>query len=104
MEYKVQFKPKAVEDLEAIVEFYDQQSTTAFAKVYAAIIKRAELLTTLPDRGRVPPEFRDEGISKYRELIEGYFRIVYRYEGRVVTIIRILDSRSLSDLQAEHTN
>lgn len=101
MDFRVLFKPKAVEDIEAIIEFYDLSSEATSEKVYHAIIKRAESLKSFPDRGRIPSEFRDEGINKYRELIEGYFRIVYRYEKRVVTVIRVLDSRSLTDLQAE---
>ncbi len=99
MANKILFSPKSVEDLDAIIEFYDNSnlSDKASEKVYESIISRIESLKELSNRGRIVPELWDEGISKYRELIEGHFRIIYRLSENTITIIRVLDSRRLND-------
>jgi plasmid stabilization system protein ParE len=98
---KIRFSPRSVEDIDAIIQFYDEQnlSDSAIEKVYNAIITRIESLREFSDRGRIVPEFWDEGVYKYRELIEGYSRIIYRKTENTVTIIRVLDSRNLNNFE-----
>jgi toxin ParE1/3/4 len=101
MAFRVQFSPKSVEDLEAIVEYYFAANEKAAEEIYRLIIFRAESLEELAERGRVVPEMSDEGIRKYRELIEGNFRIIYRINEKIVVIIRIIDSRQLLEMKLE---
>lgn len=101
MAFRVQFSPKSVEDLETIVEYYFSLNEKAAEEIYRLIIFRAESLEELAERGRVVPEMSDEGIRKYRELIEGNFRIIYRINEKVVVIIRVIDSRQLLEMKLE---
>jgi len=101
MAYRVEFHPKALEDLERVIEFYSLKNVHAAQKIYTSFLVRFESHSQYPHRGRVVPEFLDEGISKYRELIEGHYRIVYRYTDKVVTIVRIVDSSALEDMQED---
>ena len=101
MAYRVQFSPKSVEDLETIVEYYFSLNEKVAGEIYRLIIFRAESLEELAERGRVVPEMSDEGIRKYRELIEGNFRIIYRINEKIVVIIRIIDSRQLLEMKLE---
>ena len=56
----------------------------------------------MPLRGRTVPELRSVGVQTYRELVEGPWRIVYRYDARHVYVIAVLDARrDLSSLLLE---
>jgi len=101
MAYRVQLTPKSVEDLESIVEFYLSQNDRAADVVYQSIIQRVSSLEEFPDRGRVVPEFLDEGMMDYRELIVGNFRIIYRHDAKAVEVIRIIDSRKLFEMKIQ---
>ena len=53
-----------------------------------------ESLDEMSNRGRVVPELRVRGITRYRELIVSpYYRIMYRVEEREVWVIAVLDHR-----------
>lgn len=101
MALQVHFSPKSVEDLESIIEYYLTLSEASAENIYASIINRAESLDLFAERGRIVPELLDEGIRKYRELIEGNFRIIYRIRGKTVVVIRIIDSRQLLEMTFE---
>jgi toxin ParE1/3/4 len=101
MAFQVQFSPKPAEDLENIIEYYLTLSQATAEKTYALIIDRAESLHEFAERGRIVPELLDEGIKKYRELIEDNYRIIYRIAETAVIIIRIIDSRQLLDMSLE---
>lgn len=101
MAFRVQFNPKSVEDIENIVEYYFSLSQSAAEEIYSSLICRAESLIEMAERGRIVPELLDEGIRKYRELIEGRYRIIYRIADKEVLIIRVIDSRQLLDMNLE---
>ena len=61
-------------------------------------MERVENLTKYPRIGRPVPEFIDIFYDKYRELIFESFRIMYRIEESKIIIIRIIDGRTLVDL------
>ena len=50
-------------------------------------------LTELPERGHVPKELRDVGITQYREVDYKPYRIIYRIIGNEVVIHCVLDGR-----------
>jgi toxin ParE1/3/4 len=50
-------------------------------------------LRELPERGNLPPELRDLGITAYRELHRRPYRVIYRaFDARVI-IYAVLDAR-----------
>jgi plasmid stabilization system protein ParE len=101
MAFRVLFSQKSVEDLETIIEYYLSKSEQVASSIYSSIVSRAESLEELAERGRMVPEFLDEDIRNFRELIEGNFRIIYRIKGKNVEIVRIVDSRQLLNMQID---
>ena len=64
--------------------------------------RRCQTLAALPERGRIVPELRAVDVLTYRELIEGPWRIVYRYDVDRVHVMAVLDARrELSSLLLE---
>ena len=101
MAFRVQFSPKSVEDIENIVEYYLSLNQTVAEEIYNSLIYRAESLNEMAERGRIVPELLDEGIRKYRELIDGRYIIIYRITDKDVLIIRVIDSRQLLEMMLE---
>ena len=72
---KVVLSPRAIRDLGEIVRYISLSNPRAAERVGLGLIDAALSLGTLPDRGRIVPEFAD-GIT--REIIYRPYRIVYR--------------------------
>jgi toxin ParE1/3/4 len=59
-------------------------------------------LTTMPERGRIPPELERIGIREFREIIFKPYRIIYSVLKSQVFVYCILDGRrDLQDLLEE---
>ncbi len=77
----------AVEDLQAIQVYYQEQGVPHIGKDFvAAILQHIEMLQLPPDLGRIVPEFNLEHI---RELIHAPFRVVYLRQRHEVVLIRV---------------
>jgi plasmid stabilization system protein ParE len=61
--------------------------------VFKIIKKKASSLYLFPDRGRIVPELKDQGITQYRELIVPPWRIIYIISENKVYVFSVLDSR-----------
>lgn len=66
---------KAVTNLQAIHEYISKDSETYARRFIKSLIKTTDKLKTLPQCGRIIPEFEKYG---FRELIFQNYRIVYR--------------------------
>ena len=80
-------------DLERIVEFIAEENPANALAVLARLERRCQTLAALPERGRIVPEARAVDVLTYRELIEGPWRIVYRYDIDRVHVMAVLDTR-----------
>ena len=90
---KIVFASSALEDLEAIKQYYERELIPEVGfKFVATIIERIETLINHPDIGRVVPEFDEVTL---RELIHAPFRIVYLRESASIQIIRVWRSERL---------
>jgi toxin ParE1/3/4 len=100
--FEVRWTEAAVADLTGIVEYIAQDSPTDAARQLDRIRERAATLVDTPLRGRVPPEFHHFGIGTWRELVIRPWRLVYRVEGNVVSVLAVLDARrDLEDILLE---
>ncbi len=54
-------------------------------------------LSHFPESGRIVPELYRRGIERYREIIQGMYRIVYEVQEKDVVIHTIIDSRGNFD-------
>lgn len=95
MRHQINLSHLAFTDLEAIVEYYHNLSPKVASKYYYGIMKATKKLHLFPEIGRTVPEFEEDYIDKYREILFDNYRIVYRIEKTVVHILRIIDSRRL---------
>lgn len=89
----VTFAESAIRDLEEVREWYDSHAVPAVgARLIAEVVERVEQLALFPESGRVVPEF---GTPWLRELVHPPFRIVYRFDGKRVRVVRVWRSERL---------
>ena len=91
--YEVWWAETAEKDLLSIIEYIARENPLQASKIFREIKKRAESLSAFPDRGRIVPELQDQGITLYRELVIGPWRIMYRVSDDIVYVLSVLDSR-----------
>ena len=98
-DYDVRWSETSEKDLTDIIEYIAGDSPSDAYEVFKGIKRRASSLHTFPDRGRIVPEFQEQGITQYHELIVNPWRIIYRTSERTVYVLSVLDSRrSIEDI------
>ena len=91
--YQIVWAGVAESDLKGIIYFMAIDSPANALKILKKIKQSASSLYNFPERGRVVPELRDQGIFTYRELIVPPWRIIYRISAKDVYVLSVLDSR-----------
>ena len=88
----------ALADLEALKRWHAARGRAHVGDwLVEEIFVLIDALRDRPQRGRVVPEF---GRDVLRELIHAPYRIVYRWEGHQVRIVRVLRDESLGEAEA----
>jgi plasmid stabilization system protein ParE len=75
MDFKIFLSSDALNDLERIVAYIAPHNPAAAERTGNQLLDAAFSLRTLPERGRVVPEF---GVPELREIIFRSYRIIYR--------------------------
>ncbi len=83
----------AEEDLRAIIKYIHFANPIAAKDNLKKIKAKASNLNTFPQRGRIVPELKEQGILQYRELIISPWRITYRISGLRIYVLSVIDSR-----------
>ena len=83
----------AEDDLNEIIEYYYSLSQNYVEKIISEFEENIMSLQSHPKSGRVVPELEKQGILQYRELIQGYYRIVYEVSDDKVIVHTISDGR-----------
>jgi len=91
--YDVVWSNIAENDLKNIVDYIADDSPPNALKIIKRIKQKASSLYTFPERERIVPELRDQGILQYRELVISPWRILYRISEKSVLVLSVLDSR-----------
>jgi plasmid stabilization system protein ParE len=91
--YEVIWSNVAENDLKNIIEYIAADSPSNAFRIFKNIKQKASNLYIFPERGRVVPELRDQGILQYRELIISPWRVIYRISEKIVYVLSVLDSR-----------
>lgn len=104
-QFDVVWTDTALHDLLGIVDYIaDRDSVDAAEHVYELIADAARGLVAMPQRCRIVPELDAEGISGYRELLIGPYRIVFTIRSPTVVVLAALDGRrDLVELLIERT-
>jgi toxin ParE1/3/4 len=91
----VELAESAEDDLRGILAWCSsQQAPQVGASMVVAIIEQVERLAAFPDSGRVVPEFETPWL---REVRLPPYRIAYRREDAVVTVVRVWRSERPMD-------
>ena len=91
--YSVVWANIAEEDLIAIIKYILPANPAAARDSLERIKSKVSNLDSLPKRGRIVPELRQQGILQYRELVVPPWRIVYRISDSYVYVLSVFDSR-----------
>ena len=94
MNYQVMMSDDAEADLFEIYKYIAQRESPSRAH---AIMEKLELaafsLVTNPQRGRVPTELHEFGVTEFMELDVKPYRFIYRFGRKRVFIHCVLDGR-----------
>ena len=90
---EVEVSPFAQDDLNEIIEYYSSLSQNYVESTISEFEKNVMSLKQHPRSGRIIPELERQGITQYRELIQGYYRIIYKISKDKVTVLTIIDGR-----------
>ena len=102
--FPVEFAKSAEDDLLDIVAWYTSQQVPEVGKrlvgkrLVAAVLERVGQLALFPDSGRIVPEFDTPWL---REHEMPPYRIVYRRDDALVTVVRVWRSERLMDPDLE---
>ncbi len=91
--YEVLWAKVAQDDLVSIIKYIHSDNPKAAQDNLKKIKNKVSNLCNLPQRGRIVPELKNEGILQYRELIVSPWRIMYRISELNVYVLLVIDSR-----------
>lgn len=92
---RIELARSAEQDLLEIQEWYaSQDAPDVGRRLIARVVERMEQLAAFPDSGKIVPEFETPWL---RELEMPPFRIVYRRDEAIVTVVRVWRSERLMD-------
>ena len=90
---EVEVSPFAQDDLNEIIECYSSLSQNYVESTISEFEENVMSLKQHPRSGRIIPELERQGITQYRELIQGYYRIIYKISRDKVTVLTVIDGR-----------
>lgn len=91
--YEIVWARVAENDLKEIIDYIAIDNPTTALNILKKIRDKASNLYTIPERCRIVPELKDQGIMQYRELIVSPWRIIFRIAEMKVYILSVLDAR-----------
>lgn len=79
---------RATQEITSIAEYLEQYSTLYASSIVRKLYGKVGVLKQFPKLGRIIPEMQEE---KYRELIEGNYRIMYEMlDNEMILIQRVM--------------
>lgn len=79
--------------MDEIIAHYESLNKSYVESVITQFEDNILSLSHFPESGRIVPELYRQGIERYREFIQGLYRIVYEVREKNVVIHTIIDSR-----------
>lgn len=100
--YEIAWTRTAETDLKEIINYIAIDNPENALTIFQKIKKNASSLYSIPERCRIAPELREQGIMQYRELIVKPWRIIFRIAEKKVYVLSVLDSRrNIEDILLE---
>jgi toxin ParE1/3/4 len=94
--FLVRLSATAEKDIDDVWRFISQDNVEAAANFVRRLEEQVSTLETFPARCPLIPE-NDLIGTEYRQLIFGDYRMIFRFEARIVYILRIFHSARLLD-------
>ena len=92
--FQVSLESDAEADLRSIASYLAEHADTALASAFVEqVLERVGSLERFPLRGAVPKELQTIGVTRYRQLLFGRYRIIYSVADGNVTVVLIADVR-----------
>lgn len=96
MARQLRWSPEAVEDVEAIAQYIERDSSYYAQAVASRFVSLAESIPDQPELGRVVPEIQN---PDYRERFVHKYRVIYHVEPERILIVAVIHgSRQLEPL------
>lgn len=89
---RIVWSPLAVDRASEIAHYIGRDKPSAAEKWVAAVFSKVDRLRTSPEIGRAVPEIGNE---RFRELLYGNYRIVYRLETDQIAILTIRHGKQI---------
>ena len=89
---KIIWSPLAINRASEIADYIAQDKPSAAKRWINEVFIKVEQLKSLPQIGRIVPEISD---NKFRELIYGNYRIIYRMEIKQISILTIRHGKQI---------
>ena len=96
--YRAEITRIAESDIQEIFDYISRDNKASTIKWVEEIEQQIDSLENFPLRCPIIPEAQELG-EKYRHLIYGNYRTIFRIEGSRVIIMRVIHSTRLLDLQ-----
>lgn len=90
-ELKLRWQNAAVSDLEEAHAYLSERNPEAARQFAVTILEAAEQLLDYPKMGPIAHDLRPAG--RYRSLVRGHHRLIYRIESEVIWLLRVWDTR-----------
>ena len=98
MDYTIKWSPEATEDLESIAEYIARDSEFYARSVVSKILSVSRKILEQPMIGRIVPEI---GEKEIRERFVYSYRLVYRIQNSMITIVAIIHGKRLLENVSE---
>ena len=93
---KIIWSPLAIDRTTEIAEYIAQDNPSAALIWVETLFDKVQLLKSSPKSGRIVPETNQENI---RELIYGNYRIVYRVEKNMISVLTVRHGKQILPLE-----
>ncbi len=96
MARQLRWSPEAVEDVEAIAQYIERDSSYYAQAVVSRVVSLVESIPDQPELGRVVPEIQN---PDFRERFIHKYRIIYRIKPERILVVAVIHgSRQLEPL------
>ena len=86
------WSPLAVDRVSEIAAYIAQDKPSAAEQWVKTVFSKVEHLKSSPEIGRIVPEIEN---SKFRELIHGNYRIIYRIELKQLSVLTVRHGKQI---------
>jgi len=89
---RIIWSPLSVESASEITDYIAQDKPSAAEKWINNVFSKVEQLKSSPEIGRIVPEINN---TKFREIVYGNYRIIYRIEKKQISILTIRHGKQI---------